>query len=68
MSKMTVLLEKGAGIQTSTLRLQPVGDASALFMTRIPGYYRKFLRVGMASALRLILPFLAVTSVSAFLS
>ena len=68
MSKVTVLLEKGARIQTSTLHLQPVDDASVLIMTRIPGYSRKFLRVGMASALRLILPFLAVTSVSAFLS
>ena len=50
MSKVIVLLEKGAGTQTSTLCLQPVGDAPALIMMRLPEYSRKFLRVGMGSA------------------
>lgn len=50
MSEVIVLLEKGAGMQTSTLRLQPVGDTAALIMMRLPGYSRKFLRVGMGSA------------------
>lgn len=58
-SKMTVLLER-SWIQTSTLRLQPVGDASALFMICDSRILQKVPQGGMASALRLILPFLAV--------